>query len=155
MQELLLSGQDFTELFKAILSKKAAVRFKAMGFSMSPFIRDKDVLTIAPSSDDSVIACGEVTAFIHPLTGKLAVHRVVSVKNGFYVIKGDNTAEADGLIPRKDILGCVIKVERKEKTVFFGIGIEKRLIALLSRKKLLMPLFFPAKIFMRFLRSIK
>lgn len=148
MQEINLSGSTFTGLVKAILDQKAAVRFKARGFSMSPFIRDGDILTVSPLTA-SGIRFGYVVFFLHPETRKAVVHRIIGRRKDLYFIKGDNTWDIDGLIPKSDILGRIIKIERRDRKVRFGLGPERFLIALLSQKKILIPLLFPGRIFAR------
>jgi len=142
------SDPAFIELFKAVLNKKAAFRFKAKGFSMSPFIKDGDAITVANFFDVGP-KWAEIVAFIHPETEKLIVHRVVARRKEFYIIKGDNACKGDGFVPRENIIGRVTKVERKGKRVFFGFGPERFLIAMFSHKKVLLPLLFPIRILVR------
>ena len=40
---------ELTALVRAVLDKGASFRFKAFGVSMTPFIQDGDVITIAPN----------------------------------------------------------------------------------------------------------
>ena len=137
--ELSLPGPALLELLRATLAKGMSFRFRAKGFSMDPFIRDGDVITISALSEGSP-ALGDVVAFVQKETPKLAMHRVVRIKGGSYLIKGDNTTGADGLIPRANILGSVKRVERKDKRVFLGLGPERFLIAFLTRMGLTVPL---------------
>lgn len=148
MPELSLSGETFIELSEAILDRRAALRFKARGFSMSPFIRDGDVLTVS-SPEKSAIRYGDVVFFIHPENRKAAAHRIVGVKKGLYLAKGDNTWSIDGFVSQTDILGRITGIERSNKRVYFGLGPEKFLIALLSRTKILIPLLLPARFIAR------
>jgi signal peptidase I len=129
----------FADLMKAVLAKGAPFRFEAGGFSMSPFIRHGDIITIAPSP--SRFRRGEVVAFMSPETGKLTVHRILrlSPRRG-YLIKGDNTPAPDGRVVHSVIIGRVIRVEHRGKRVRIGLGPERALIALLSRIGLLPPL---------------
>ena len=140
--ELQLSGPDLIELLRAVLDKGAPFRFRAKGFSMSPFIKDDDVITVSPLTDDST-RYGDVVAFIRPEMKKLVIHRVVGKKGEYFHIKGDNITYTDELIPVANILGRVIRVERNGKEVFFGLGPERFLIAFLNRRGLLFPLFYP------------
>jgi len=94
----------------AVLTTGAPFRFTASGFSMSPFIRDGDAITIAPAP--ARIHYGEVVAFVNPFNGKLTVHRVVHVSRGGYLMQGDNAPEQDGYVSRRDIIGRVIRLER-------------------------------------------
>ncbi len=131
-----LSTKALVNLIKAVHEKGLPFRFCASGQSMSPFVKNGDILTVAPRKESGV-HCGDVVAFIHNQTGKPVVHRVIHRKGNFLLIRGDNTPNEDGLIPLSDILGIVIRVERKGKKVYLGLGPEKYLIAFLSGKSLL------------------
>ena len=149
---LSLSGPTLVELLRAVLGKGAPFRFRARGSSMSPSIRDGDVVTV--SSLSGISPCpGDVVAFAHPGSGKLVVHRVVGKNKNSYLIKGDSVSEVDGFIPEASILGYVGKVERDGKRVFFGLGPEKLLIAFLTRGGLLSPLLLPVWRLLRFIIS--
>ena len=137
-----LSGAALLELLQAVLDKGAPFRFQAKGFSMTPFVRDRDVITVSPLPGTSP-GLGDVVAFIKPETGKLAVHRVVGKRGDSYLIKGDNSPEGDGLVPKANVLGRVSRVERDGKRVFLGLGPERFLIAFLTRRGLLFPLLLP------------
>jgi signal peptidase I len=138
-----LSGSEaLPELVKEILSKGAKCCFQAKGQSMSPFIKDGDIVTISPLTDSSP-RIGDVVAFNHPGNEKLIIHRVVKKRNKDYYVRGDNAIEADGLVQGKNILGYVKKVERNGKKVQIGLGPERFLIAFLNRRGLLFPLLSP------------
>ena len=140
--ELKLSGADLIELLQAVLDKGAPFRFRAKGFSMSPFIKDDDVITISPLTDGS-IRSGDVVAFIRPEIKNLVIHRVVEKKGKHFQIKGDNIPDSDELIPATNIMGHVIRVERNGKEISFGLGPERFLIAFLTKRGLLLPLLHP------------
>lgn len=107
---------------------------------MSPFIRDGDVITIAPIINHNP-GLGEVVAFTRPDTGKLVVHRIVAKRNDHALLVGDNISDTpDGIIPMNKIIGRVINVERKHKHIWLGLGPERFLIAWLSRSRQLLPL---------------
>ena len=108
---------------------------------MLPYIKEGDCVTIYPKNNIS-LARGDVVAFIYPVTAKLAVHRIIDKKEKFYVVKGDNNLQSDGLIPGASILGIVRRVERDGKNVYIGFGPEKPLIAFLSRKHKINHLLF-------------
>ena len=114
--ELPLSGDSLTELLSAVMAKGRPFRFRARGVSMSPLIKDGDVVTIAPSGGAGPRA-GEIVAFIHPATGKVAVHRLVRRKGGRFVARGDNADVEDGMIPADRILGVVTGIERGGRKV--------------------------------------
>lgn len=131
---LSLSGPALVALCQEILTKGMSFRFTAPGFSMSPFIRDGDVITLVSYKEASCIL-GDVVAFVRPGTNRLVVHRVVRVTHDKCSIKGDNAPEDDEDIPHECIIGNVIRVERAGKTVRFGLGPERRIIALFSRRR--------------------
>ena len=110
-QELPLSGAAMLELLVAVLDRGVPFRFKAKGFSMSPFVKDGDVITVI-SLRNSLPRLGDVVAFRHPLSQRLVVHRVVKPGRAACLIRGDAVPEGDGLVPRSDILGRVTRVER-------------------------------------------
>jgi hypothetical protein len=138
-KQLSVPGPALAELLRVTLAEGMPFRFRAKGFSMDPFIRDDDVITVSPLADHSP-GLGDVVAFIQENAEKFFVHRVVRTKGRSYVIKGDNSAGTDGIIPRTNILGWVKRVERNNQRVFLGFGPERFLIAFLSRLGLMVPL---------------
>jgi hypothetical protein len=136
----LLSGQALLEIMEAVLQKGRPFRFQARGFSMSPFIRDGDILTIAPLSPGRP-QWGKVAAFIDPGDGLLILHRVIGVRKRAFLTRGDHPSnEKDGWIPRENLLGLVTEVERNGGKIHLGMGPERFLIALLSRLGLMVPI---------------
>jgi signal peptidase I len=129
-------------LLQAMLDKGKPFRFEATGGSMSPFVRDGDVITVSPLSDTPP-RLGDVVVFIRPESGKLVVHRVVGKRDGSYLIRGDNAPDSADLVPRANVLGRVTRVERGGKRVHLGLGPERYLIAFLTRRELLWPLLLP------------
>jgi hypothetical protein len=144
--ELFLSGSSLIELLWSILDKGVPFRLRAKGFSMSPFIRDGDVITVAPLPGTS-LQLGDVLASIHPKTGKLIVHRVVRKWGNSCLINGDAVPETDGLVSRVNVLGRVSNVERDGKEVFLGLGPERFLIAFFSHTGLFPSLLLLFKLF--------
>jgi signal peptidase I len=141
--ELSLGSRPFRELLIEVLHRGAAFRFRAKGFSMSPFIKDGDIITVAPLSGDRP-RLGDVVAFIDPRTEELVVHRVIGKRdNSRFFIRGDNLPVQKHLVPISQVLGKVEKVERGGDAVGLGLGPEKTLIALLSRKGVLLSVLLP------------
>jgi hypothetical protein len=104
---------------------------------MSPFIRDGDVITLAPMISGK-LGLGDVVAFTRPDTGHLVVHRITALKGNQAQIRGDSLSEKpDGIFPVNSLLGCVIRIERNQKRIWLGLGPERALIAWLSRMRLL------------------
>jgi len=135
--KLHLSNLAQLELLRGMVECGRPLLTSVRGFSMAPFIRDEDVLTIAPMNGHAPHV-GEVVAFVQPDTGRLAIHRVIARVGPRWLVRGDNCPEADGVVPRRAIFGVVIRVERQGHAVRLGLGAEARLIAWLQRGHVLM-----------------
>ena len=135
-----VSGQALLELMQAVLAKGASFRFRARGWSMMPIIRDGDVITVAPQAQP-LPGIGDVVAFVRPSSGHLVVHRVVAREEAAVWIQGDSAADQpDELVPLGNLLGRVVRIERKGHSTWIGLGPERFLIAWLSRASFLTPL---------------
>jgi hypothetical protein len=130
--ELRLSNAGQLQLLLAVAARGAQFRTTVRGFSMAPFIHDQDVLTLTPL-DGVAPHVGEVVAFVVPGGESLAVHRVIARAGRSFLLHGDHCVEADGLVSPENILARVTRVERRGRTMFFGLGTEARVIALLQR----------------------
>jgi hypothetical protein len=126
---------------------------------MSPFIRDGDVITIAPSGrKPKAPACGigQVVAFVSPVNQRLVVHRIIGRHESRFLIRGDNLpGPVSDMIRRSDILGRVVRIERGRKSVWLGLGPERYAIAVLSRTGLLLPVRWRASALTRLLRKLR
>lgn len=130
--ELRLSGEALTDLMRTVLAKGKPFRFRARGFSMSPFIKDGDIVMVTPFAGTSP-RTGDIVAFLHPETGKVAVHRIIKGKSGLYSLKGDNSPEGDGDLAADRILGHVTCIDRDGKKIQLGRSQGGAVIAALSR----------------------
>jgi signal peptidase I len=139
---LLNTHYFFRELVKDILRQRADCRLRAIGHSMSPFIKDGDVITVSPMLHSSP-GLGDVVAFTQKETGRLLIHRVIGKSRGSYLTRGDNAPEGDGFVNEANILGRVKKVKREKRKVLLGLGTEKFLIALFTRKGLFLSFVHP------------
>jgi len=106
-------------LFEDILSSGVAIRIKATGGSMAPFLRGDEVLTIK-KVPRSAIGRGDLI-FFKDRDGSLILHRVIrkrklsSGRNTFRT-KGDALISLDKPVEHNRILGKVLKVERNGPT---------------------------------------
>ncbi len=138
-RETRLSNAQMITLVRAVLEKGSRFRFSASGGSMQPFIKNGDVITIAPLRRSA--GFGDIVAFVHPLSGQLVVHRVVARRRGLCLLRGDAVlGECDGWVARADLLGRVEKIERGGRTVRTNFLLLRWLVAVLSRLGWLMPL---------------
>jgi len=130
---LSLSGEALIALMQAVHAKGLPFRFSASGYSMTPFIRNGDVVTVSPLASQAP-RVGDVVAFIHPEAKLLCLHRVLSARGNRFFIQGDNLAgKPDGVIPREAIFGRVTGLERAGRRVRLGLGPERLLLAVLIR----------------------
>jgi hypothetical protein len=116
-----------------VLRRGRAFRFQAAGSSMSPCIREGDVIQVAPLSG-GMPCLGQVVACVPPGGRGPVVHRVIGRRGPLFRTKGDNVCRTDGLLARSQILGLVTRVERNGRPVPAGLGPERILIAWLSRR---------------------
>ena len=130
--ELRLSNKGQLELMSAVLGKGYPFRTTVRGHSMHPFIRDKDVATIAPLRGRAP-RVGAVAAVSLPDSGRLVVHRLVAATQGGLLVKGDNCPCPDGVVPGSCVLGEVVRVEREGRPVFAALGRTGTLVAALNR----------------------
>jgi signal peptidase I len=113
-----LSAPVVMDLIEAVHEKGASFRFQARGFSMTPAIRDGDIITVSPLKN-LLPRRGDVLTFRHPDRPQMLVHRVLRKKGNDFLIKGDNCSAADGWIPADHILGLITRVERHSKSRFW------------------------------------
>ncbi len=104
-----LKREDFASIAQDILGRGRALRFKAKGGSMSPFIRNGDVLEVVPFKGK--INFGDIILY-HSSYGSPVVHRVIQRNNESIITKGDSVPNSDQTILSKQVLGRVIAVER-------------------------------------------
>ncbi len=155
--ELQLSNIGQMELLRAMNERGVLLRTMVCGFSMYPFIKDQDVLTIAPVTTRQP-QVGEVVACTHPAGGRLVIHRIIADKETQWLLKGDNNSKVDGLVINEDILGRVVRVERQNREMCLGLrttGIASRLIAFLSLHNLLVPILKLASLPLRLVQPLK
>lgn len=142
-----LSGSAVHEFLAAVVERDADFRFAARGFSMYPFIKDGDVITVSPLRAHG-LRVGEVAAF-RSGEDRLVIHRVIAAKGVEYEVRGDNCPHSDAHVPAESILGVVTRVERRNRPTRLGIGPGSVVIAGLSRRGILRPLVWRTRTLLR------
>jgi len=137
-----LSGPALKELLQSVIQKGLPFRFKAGGFSMSPFIKDGDIVTVSALGEVPP-RIGDVVIFIHPVNGSIVVHRLVAKRGNTYRVKGDNSPGMTTLLPRENVLGRLDRLERNGSRVLLGLGPERLFIAFLTRVVFLQRTLYP------------
>jgi signal peptidase I len=113
--------------------------FRAGGFSMSPFIKDGDLITVSPFGNIQP-GRGDIVAFLDAANNGLTVHRIIQKQGIDFIMKGDNTRVADMPVSDSNLLGRVTGIRRRKAERHLGLGSERGLLAALSRAGILMPL---------------
>lgn len=104
------------EQVEALIDNEQLVKIRVKGNSMFPFLRhDRDLVTLAYPYAESLRA-GRIVMF--RFKGRQILHRIVSVRNNIYYIRGDNNRNhAAEYARREDIIGVVTSWKRGGKTV--------------------------------------
>lgn len=128
----------FAELSAELLRAGKAIRFQARGASMSPLVRDGDVLLVQPV-DARAIRVGDVVLCVSE-PGRVVVHRVVRRVSGAdgdqFTVQGDAVSGPDGLIRQTQVYGRVATIERDGRCILMDrpeVKILSGLAALRSR----------------------
>ena len=144
MREMILNRTDFGELTEEVLSRGGSFCFRARGFSMVPFIRDRDILTIE-SIKASVLDMGDI-AFYRLAGDRLVAHRVVcrEVLDGKEILtmRGDVPSGSYDRVLAEQVLGRVVSVQREEKLIRLDRGFRRLMALLLVRSSPVSSLIF-------------
>jgi len=113
-----LDTKLFLESAREILNQGAHIRFRAQGFSMTPFIKDGDVIQVKPAKA-SHMSVGDI-AFYSGSDGFAVAHRVIGKeKEGQRIIlvtRPDMPSDPPfDRVKEEGLLGKVIIVERRGK----------------------------------------
>lgn len=128
--ELYALGRD-------LVGSGASLRFEVRGWSMYPFIRNGDVIEVAPVLIDKTCV-GDVVLF--RCGERLLAHRVVGqLLDGQSVrlrVRGDRFLNEDPPIAEPDLLGQVRLVYRNRRLIRLDRGLNRYLGSLVARKKI-------------------
>ena len=117
MRELRLDDDAFADLAAQILRQGGSFQFRARGSSMTPFIRDGDLLTIAPV-DPTGLRIGDV-AFCRTHRDRVFAHRVVGrtiqASELFLETRGDARLASDSPVPAASVLGRAVRLRRGDR----------------------------------------
>jgi hypothetical protein len=106
---------SFETLAVQLLESKHAIRFRATGRSMRPFIFDGDRVEIQPSHS-LIFHRGDIVLYCLT-SGRLLIHRVVRVHADRLLIQGDSMLAPDGWIDPKQVLGKASALDRNGKHI--------------------------------------
>ena len=117
LRELRLDDDAFADLSAQILRQGGSFRFRVGGSSMIPFVRDGDLLTIAPV-DAADLRIGDVALYRTHLD-RVVAHRVVgrAIRDGELVLetRGDARLVSDSPVPASRVLGRAVRLQRGDR----------------------------------------
>jgi signal peptidase I len=120
------------DLILAFTKNGNSIKLKAKGHSMFPFIKDGDILTIAPYNGLNP-ELGDIAAFFNSITSKLTIHRIIGIADKKYMAKGDCCFHNDGYQMKHNLLGAVADIKDKSfETKFVTHPKIKKIITLFS-----------------------
>ncbi len=100
-------------VFESILARDGTLVYKTRGRSMEPMLRqDRDLVVIrVPSS-----CLKKYDVALYKRDGRCILHRVIGVKDGYYLIRGDNTYAIE-TVPESAVIGILTGFQRKGKEI--------------------------------------
>ena len=97
--------------FEELLLRDGSFVYKTRGVSMEPMLRqDRDLVVIEKA--DGVLKKYDVA--LYKRGGDYVLHRVIKVKDGYYIIRGDNTY-ANEKVKYSRVIGVLSGFDRKGK----------------------------------------
>jgi hypothetical protein len=120
----------FVQVRSDLLSRGYSVRFRAPGGSMRPAICHGDMLTVGPVAPSN-ITLGSVA--VYRRFDRLLAHRVVRIDADdsgapVFVLRGDAASDCDAPVSASQILGEVVRVERRTSAIrsHAGMGLLRK-----------------------------
>ncbi len=129
MREVIFDHSSLLDLSRELLVYGRYFRFKTKGFSMYPFIRDGDVITIRPI-DPICLNVGDI--IFYQVENRLVVHRIIGKKTFDgkirFTTRGDWSPGSEEEIFDNAVLGKVVTLERNRKILQVDQGLSHCLI---------------------------
>lgn len=136
-----ISRERLQEILRLLLDEGLVTRLRLTGASMSPLLRQGDLVILAPPGGRPIRA-GDVVAFVAD-GRRLVIHRAVAAGHGRIHTRGDALGHGDRPLPEDDVVAVVSAAERRGRRLRLGLGPERRVVAWLSRRGWLAPLLRP------------
>lgn len=111
----MILGDELLPLIRERLAAGQTIRYLPFrGVSMLPMLRQgKDTVELSPLPEK--LNKYDLPVYQYP-SGKVVMHRVVSVENGYYLCLGDNTYEYEKILPEQ-LIGLVSAFKRADKRI--------------------------------------
>lgn len=141
-----LKREDFASIAHGVLGRGRTLRFKAKGGSMSPFIRNGDIVEVVPVKGR--INLGDIILYRSSHGGPI-IHRVIQTSRESIITKGDSVPSPDQPLLSKQVLGRVVAVEKNGWHIRLDTGRGKILSILLATISPFSFLTYPSLKFMK------
>lgn len=96
-------------IVRAALERGQRVRMTVNGSSMTPFIRDGDVVELEPL--DAALTLGDIV-LAESAAGHYVIHRIVRLVGDRVWLGGDAQTQREGPVPRQAVLGRAVAASR-------------------------------------------
>lgn len=100
--------------FEDIIAERGRLVYTSEGDSMFPLIRQRDLLVIEAVRES--LKVGDVPLYRRD-SGQYVLHRIVDIRHGKYVMKGDNRTALEKGITDKQMIGVLTAIIRNGKTL--------------------------------------
>lgn len=147
-----LKREDFASIAQEVLGRGRILKFKAKGGSMSPFIRNGDVVEVVPVKGK--INLGDIILY-HSSYGNPVVHRVIQRNKGSIITKGDSVPGSDQPILSKQVLGRVAAIEKNGWRIRLDRPMVRLLNILLATISPFSSLIYPSLKFIKPLKGVR
>lgn len=111
----MIPGEELLPLLRERLAAGQTIRYLPFrGVSMLPMLRQgKDTVELSPLPEQ--LKKYDLPVYQYP-NGKVVMHRVVAVEEGYYLCLGDNTYEYEKILPGQ-LIGLVSAFKRGGKRI--------------------------------------
>lgn len=109
----------FSCLAEDLAAASITFRFQATGQSMFPTIRNGEVVHVEPLGGRK-LRCGDVVLFRSK--SEFKAHRIIRIKCGAFITRGDASLQVDGEVSRDQILGRVVAKEDGKTGKMVGLS---------------------------------
>lgn len=111
-----VTPERFLSLVSDRLEAEGSVEFSPHGESMSPTLRDGDTVTLVKAKS---VRKYDVILYRRP-NGKAVLHRVIAVKDGAFVTRGDAQWQPEFNVRPESVVALAIAYTRGKKTSSLG-----------------------------------
>lgn len=115
MEKIKCNFNDMELMVTTVLLKNGEFKFYPSGTSMLPFIREgKDQVFLSKLPEK--LKKYQIVLYKRK-NGEFVLHRIVKIKNGYYVMRGDHQYISENGIKREQMLGIVSRIIRDDKEI--------------------------------------